>query len=127
MNIIFKKLPSLPKALSLSLCMALTTPVIAADDDAFTTSAMDYRAQSSMFSGMGDRTRQLVESTMQNLRVFNQGLARSMDRTDFRMSAMDLPAPDNWDYEYWDYVNQTKSFVSPTSDGVMFEIEIKYR
>ena len=123
----FKKLALLPKALPVLLCIAAASAHAEDAGSAFTSAAIDYRTESSLFASMGDRTRGLIDGTMQNFRVFNQRLARSLDYTDLRMSALDLPAPDNWDYEYWDHVNQTKSFVTPTSDGVMLELQIKYR
>lgn len=128
MNRIFKQLATTSRALPLLLC-TFSMPLYAADkgDDTLAFSALDYHAQPTLFSGMSARTRVLVDNTMQNFRVFNQHLASSLERTEFRMNAMDLPAPENWDYEYWDYVKEPKSFVMPTEDGgVMFEFQFKY-
>ena len=120
---------------ALLLALALAAPNLHAADGSTVTApgfgfeapGPEYHEPASLFSTMGTGTRLLVDQTMQNLRIFNQRLAHSLDQTEFRMTAAELPAPENWDYEYWDYVKEPKSFVMPTEDGgLLFEFQFKY-
>ena len=115
---------------ALAAALFLAAAPVHADDGTtagFDPMGLDYHSSPSLLSEMGNHTRVLVDSTLQNFRVFNQRLARSIDYTEFRMTAMDLPAPENWDYEYWDSVKEPKSFVMPTEDGgLLFEFHFKY-
>ncbi|HDP89419.1 MAG TPA: hypothetical protein ENN42_05605 [Thioalkalivibrio sp.] len=123
---------SLRNGLPATLLMAViaSTPLHAADAGGmapFPASGPDYRYTPSVFSDVGTRARQLVDYTTQSLQVFNQRLAHSISTSTLRMTPADLPSPDNWDYEYWDYVKEPKSFVMPTTEGgVMFEFQFKY-
>jgi len=116
----------LKQRLIITLLLAATSASVHAAEGTGTFPAIspDYHDSPSFFSDMGGRALQLVGSTAQ---VFNRKLAHSISTSSFRMTPADLPAPENWDYEYWDYVKEPKSYVMPTMEGgLMFEVQIKY-
>lgn len=122
-----QKINRLQLTLNVIAITVLTLIVTTARADETRFGNPDYHAPTTAFDSFNVSGNALVEKTLDNLRVFNLQMARALDRTEFSMSALEVPGPDDWDHRYLDDVEQTKTFVTPVGvDGLMFELQLKY-